>query len=286
MEKGAIAHIIPLLKQKELQFDVTWILCNVTSGTVQEARAAVDGGAIPLLIEIVSNEESSLNILDQSIWTLGNISGNTPEDRDEILRADRDIVAKLEYLAFNKLLKPDDDMASYNSLRMNICWMLCNLTGTPTNAPLVGEPQLTNIVRLLRRFLEEDDEEIIKNASHGLAYPARDPLYIGRLLDLAPRLNHILRFGNQERPLSVTIVLVGTLAAGTQDQIQTLLDSGLFKTLSNLTAHSPPPLQPYVIQGLNLTLTNVLEQATFEQVFFLSLFIPVWRKEKPFGENI
>ena len=255
---GIVPYVIHLLRHEnsEIQFQAAWVLCNITSGTVDETKVVVHSGAIPLFLDFISNGKASRDLVEQSIWVLGNIAGNTPEDRDAILQADPAILEKLERLV---------PTARVGMCR-NICWTLSNLTGQGVNVPL-PEPLLTNAIRVLINLLPLNDLEVQQDACCGLACPAQNPDNIGKVLQagVLPHLNQIL---HQNGPSTDSIRLLANLASGTQEQIQTILDSGVIRQICrSLSSGTYSFMTPYC-PDLLLLLSNVLNHATLEQVYF------------------
>lgn len=85
------ANLLPVLLQlilKEdfprLQFEVLWCLTNIASGKAEHVQALIDKGAIPIFIGLLASKQK--NIVEQSIWALGNIAGEDSYFKSLILK--------------------------------------------------------------------------------------------------------------------------------------------------------------------------------------------------------
>merc|ERR550534_1786895 len=88
IESGIIGRLIEFLKRSEnpgLQFEASWALTNVASGTTEHTREIINHGAIPIFVELLKSPSD--DVREQAVWALGNIAGDSPECRNLVLEA-------------------------------------------------------------------------------------------------------------------------------------------------------------------------------------------------------
>lgn len=65
--------------------EATWALTNVATGTSIQCQSIIDKGGVPMFVKLLSSP--NILIAQQAIWAIGNIAGDSPNNRDLILNA-------------------------------------------------------------------------------------------------------------------------------------------------------------------------------------------------------
>jgi importin subunit alpha-1 len=250
------ANLLPLLFSligridfPRLQFEVLWWLTNIASGKAEHVQALIDKGAIPIFISMLGSPHA--NIVEQSIWALGNIAGEDSYYKGLILK--EGAIKPLGTI----LAKADID----SMLARNTAWCITNLLrGKPM--PALDEmfyliPIITECLKSHKRkeviidcmwavsYISDGGEKsIIKMIESGTLEPI--------IANLSSEHNNIILPG---------VRALGNFVTGEDTETQTVLDSGVLPYLHLLLDHNDAAIRKETCW----TLSNICA-GTYSQV--------------------
>ncbi|KAK5914606.1 hypothetical protein CgunFtcFv8_009034 [Champsocephalus gunnari] len=252
---GLIPRFVSFLRLVDsppMQFEASWALTNIASGTSEQTAAVVEGGGIPAFIGLVNSPHQ--HISEQAVWALGNIAGDGSALRDHVIKHGA-VLPLLSLLAV-----PDLSVLTVGYLR-------------------------NQILPVLVRLLHHEDREVLADACWAVSYltdGSNDRIEVMVQTGLIPRLVKLLGF---EELAVVTPALraLGNIVTGTDEQTQAVLDSGALAmfpallshkkaniqkeaawTLSNVTAGRDCQIQEVIDAGLVPLLVDVLLRGDYK----------------------
>ncbi|XP_022634752.1 importin subunit alpha-1a-like [Vigna radiata var. radiata] len=220
---GVVPRFVEFLSREDtprLQLESICVLTNLASGASQFTAVLVEHDVIPPLVNLLSCTDD--DIREQTVGALGNIAGDSVNNRDLIL-----IHGAL--LPLLSQLEPDSRL----SMLRQASWCLSNLL---RGKPSVDLEEVRPALPVLQLLVHFDDEEVVKNTCWALCYIVEGPYNsVQAVLELGvcPKLVELLHHPSGKVTLPALQAL-GNIAAGDDVQTQVVLDSRVLPSLHQL----------------------------------------------------
>lgn len=165
MTDKIVPRFVDLLRSTShvgLRFELIWVLTNICSGSSADVESVLNAGALPLLISVLSDTNLAIDcmVMEQCLWALGNISGDSPQFCSIVIEHEALVVLhlRLRGIDFHTLREP---------FRINVAWFLSNCVRARPRAPFW---RIRHVVDILCKAIYSVHEVVLADTLWGLYY--------------------------------------------------------------------------------------------------------------------
>jgi len=259
IDVGVVIELIALLDNSpaEFQYEALWCLTNIASGTSDQANSIVIKGGIPKIVKLMESSIEELKV--QAVWIIGNLAIDSYRIRDSLIKEK----------IFEKLLTI---LASTNQKHLirQCTWALsCFFRVKPIPPYNLIKKAIKMIARAM--VMLPNDTEFLTDACFILSFMTehyKETIKDLLELDIISNIIKCLDIDIQYIQISC-LRIVGNIASGNANQTQLLIDwNVLEKTirkesawiLSNIAAGTQKQIETLIEKDFLLILAEAIEK--------------------------
>jgi len=230
----------------------------------------IDAGSIPEFIRLLASPV--MDVREQAVWALGNIAGDSPKCRDQVLQS----------RALRPLLSLLNESPKLSMLR-NATWTLSNFCRGKNPQP--QWELISPALGVLTKLIYSIDDEVLIDACWAISYlsdGSNDKIQAVIESGVCRRLVDLLLHSSTSVQ-TPALRSVGNIVTGDDLQTQVVIASGALPallsllsspkdpirkeacwTISNITAGSPQQIQAVIDANIIPPLINILQNADFK----------------------
>ncbi|XP_078508562.1 importin subunit alpha-5-like [Lissotriton helveticus] len=233
IERGNIPLTVELLARDEnstLQFETACALSNIASGSSEQTKAVVEGGAIPAFIALLSSQHPQIS--EQAVSALGNIADAGPLYGDSLIKCN----------VVPTLLSPVTPQTPVGFL-CKITWTLRNLCRNKNPHPPMEA--VLQILPALIKLLHYDDKDMLSATCWAMSYltnGSNDCIDVVVNTGIVERLVQLLA-SEELAILTSALRTIGNIVTGTDFQTQVAINCGVLSVLPQLLRHRKQSIQ-------------------------------------------
>ncbi len=216
---------VNLTKLTSFQFEAAWCLTNLASGKADHVQVLIEKGTINILVQLLNS--AHIEVVEQAIWGLGNIAGDSHKVRDLVINAG----------AVNPIAEILEKVPPGSSFVRNASWTLSNLCRGRPSPPF---PKVVRAIPTLAKILIENDvDDILIDVCWAMSYLSdggEDRIPIIMSTGVMPRLVQLLQHPN----IAVSVPClrsIGNIVTGSDEQTQAVINAGALDALNNIIYH-------------------------------------------------